>query len=144
MLVIDANVLVGELLRRRGQNLIRNPALMLYVTQWVLEETEYELTRRVTAMMNQNRSSQADGQNLLRVAMSIVENNITLVEESRYIHLETETRNRIPRDPNDWHTVALALEINAAIWTGDCDFLGCGCPTWTTQTLLIHLRNAGT
>ncbi|WP_367997203.1 PIN domain-containing protein [Planktothrix pseudagardhii] len=25
------------------------------------------------------------------------------------------------------------------MWTLDCDFLGCGCPTWTTETLLTQL-----
>jgi predicted nucleic acid-binding protein len=93
MLVVDTNILVGELLRQRGRQLIEHPAL-------------------------------------------------TLVAESSYSHLETEARNRIPRDPDDWHTVALALEMNTAIWTQDCDFLGCGCPTWTTETLLIQLRTA--
>jgi predicted nucleic acid-binding protein len=49
-----------------------------------------------------------------------------MVAQSNYIHLETEARNRIPRDSDDWHTVALALEMDAAIWTQDCDFLGVG------------------
>jgi len=29
--------------------------------------------------------------------------------------------------------------MSAAIWTLDKDFLGCGLPTWTTETLLTHL-----
>ncbi len=37
---------------------------------------------------------------------------------------------------------ALALAIEAAIWTSDNDFLGCGVATWTTDTLLTHLSNA--
>jgi predicted nucleic acid-binding protein len=72
----------------------------------------------------------------------VINTKINIIEESVYIHLETEARNRIPRDPNDWSTVALALVLNAAIWTQDCDFLGCGCPTWTTETLLTQLTVA--
>lgn len=44
-----------------------------------------------------------------------------------------------PRDPNDWATVALALTLASGILTGDSDFLGCGCPTWTVETLLQEL-----
>lgn len=140
ILAIDANVLVGELLRQRGRDLIANPRFTLYVTEQVLSETEYELRRRVTAMVSQGRASETDGENLLQIASNIIENNIILITEPNYIHLETEARNRIPRDPNDWSTVALALLMNAAIWTQDCDFLGCGCPTWTTETLLIQMQ----
>ena len=58
-----------------------------------------------------------------------------------YAPYETVARKRIPRDPNDWFTVALALAVDAAIWTMDNDFLGCGIATWTTNTLLIHLAS---
>lgn len=108
ILAIDANVLVGELLRQRGRDLIANPRFTLYVTEQVLSETEYELRRRVTAMVIQGRASESDGENLLQIAINIIVNNIILITEPNYIHLETEARNRIPRDPNDWSTVALA------------------------------------
>jgi hypothetical protein len=51
------------------------------------------------------------------------------------------SRPRIPRDPDDWPTVALALAVDAGIWTRDADFLGCGLPTWITETLLAHLED---
>lgn len=140
MLIVDANVLIGELLRQRGQNLIQNPVLMLYVTERVLDETQYEIRRRIPLMVSRSRLTEADAQLLLAQAIHLIETKITVVAESIYSHLETEARNRIPRDPDDWPTVALALAMNAAIWTQDCDFLGCGCPTWTTETLLIQLR----
>ncbi|NJM00632.1 MAG: hypothetical protein HC924_18495 [Synechococcaceae cyanobacterium SM2_3_2] len=35
---------------------------------------------------------------------------------------------------------ALALRLGADIWTQDADFLGCGIPTWTTETLMVHLE----
>ncbi len=71
--------------------------------------------------------------------MAIIETKIRLISISFYPHLETEARKRIPRDPNDWETVALALALPAVIWTEDYDFWGCGCPTWTTETLLLQL-----
>lgn len=142
MLIVDTNILVGELLRQRGRQLMRNPALTLYVTERIVDETQYELRQRVTSMVSRGRLSEAIGQGILEEAMSIIETDLMLVAQSNYSHLETTARNRIPRDPDDWYTVALALVMNAAIWTSDCDFLGCGCPTWTTETLLIQLRTS--
>ena len=34
----------------------------------------------------------------------------------------------------------IPYSLPAAIWTEDYDFFGCGCPTWTTQTLLLQLN----
>jgi predicted nucleic acid-binding protein len=141
-LVVDANILVSELLRQRGKELIQNPGLILYVTESVLSETSHELRERINAIIHKKGASEELGEKLLEAAQNVINTKINIIEESVYIHLETEARNRIPRDPNDWSTVALALVLNAAIWTQDCDFLGCGCPTWTTETLLTQLTVA--
>ncbi|MDJ0690039.1 MAG: PIN domain-containing protein [Xenococcaceae cyanobacterium MO_188.B32] len=69
----------------------------------------------------------------------MAEAKVFVVPHEVYAAYETIARNRIPRDPNDWFTVALALTLEAAIWTSDNDFLGCGVATWTTDTLLTHL-----
>lgn len=142
MLIVDTNILVGELLRERGQELIQNPALTLYATERILDETQYELKRRMVARVRRGRLTEATAQQILEPAMRLIQTSIVVVAQSNYSHLETTARNRIPRDPDDWYTVALALVMNAAIWTSDCDFLGCGCPTWTTETLLIQLRTS--
>ncbi|MCB8758669.1 PIN domain-containing protein [Planktothrix agardhii] len=141
-LVVDANILVSELLRQKGKELIQNPGLILYVTESVLSETSHELRKRINAIIHKKGASEELGEKLLEAAQNVINTKINIIEESVYIHLETEARNRIPRDPNDWSTVALALVLNAAIWTQDCDFLGCGCPTWTTETLLTQLTVA--
>ncbi|MGI8915588.1 MAG: PIN domain-containing protein, partial [Chloroflexota bacterium] len=52
-----------------------------------------------------------------------------------------KARARIPRDPDDWPTVAAALALGADIWTRDADFLGCGCATWVTETLIAELAS---
>lgn len=104
----------------------------------MLSETLHELRKRVAIIINQRQIPEAVGQTLLIAAETVIAENIQLVAEPEYIHLELESRNRIPRDLDDWHTVALALHLEAAIWTQDCDFLGCGCPTWTTETLLLR------
>src|SRR5699024_10040372 len=56
-----------------------------------------------------------------------------------YAHNELIARRRVPRDPHDWPPVALAMTLQAGILTGDHDFLGCGCPTWTVETLREEL-----
>jgi predicted nucleic acid-binding protein len=139
-LIVDTNILIAELLRQRGRELIQNPDLAIYATERVMDETQYELRRRVAIIVNQGRYSEATGQNVLESARHLIETKIMLVSEDTYTHLEAEARDRIPRDPDDWPTVAAALALQAAIWTQDCDFIGCGCPTWTTETLLLHLR----
>jgi predicted nucleic acid-binding protein len=139
-LIVDASVLVGELSRRRGQELVRLPELSLYVAEHAIDETYYELTKRVTAAINQGRYTTATGQYILESARESLDNHITVIAQSVYTPFEAEARDRIPRDPNDWPTVAAALTLEAAIWTQDPDFLGCGCPTWTTETLLIRLN----
>ncbi len=79
------------------------------------------------------------GQSLLTDAIALAEAKVAIVYHEVYLSYETVARNRIPRDPNDWFTVALALAVGAGIWTLDNDFLGCGVATWTTDTLLTHL-----
>jgi len=138
-LVVDANVLVGELLRTRGRELLRIPEFRLFAAEKVLDETRYELQRRVILMKKQGRIGEITEGELQSLATGIINNYITLVAPSLYNSLETEARKRIPRHPDDWHTVALALALPAAIWTQDNDFFGCGCPTWTTETLLLQL-----
>ena len=55
---------------------------------------------------------------------------------------ETVARRRVPRDQRDWPPVALALALDAGILTADADFLGCGCATWTVDTLAAELAAA--
>ena len=45
------------------------------------------------------------------------------------------------RDPNDWQALALALQLECAIWTEDQDFFGTGIATWTTNTVEIYLKS---
>ncbi len=64
---------------------------------------------------------------------------IEVAPRDTYASLEETALRRVPRDPRDWPTVALVLD--AAILTGDNDFLGCGCPTWTVETLRHELES---
>ncbi len=64
-LVVDANILVAELIRKRGRDLVVHPALELYIAQMAWEETCHELGKRVEKMVQKGVFSQEVGQNLL-------------------------------------------------------------------------------
>ncbi|MBV8883503.1 MAG: hypothetical protein JO235_05810 [Chroococcidiopsidaceae cyanobacterium CP_BM_RX_35] len=138
-LVVDANILVAELIRQRGRELIVHPELELYMAEKAWDEARYELNKRVAKMVQKGIFSQDSGQILLVDAMALAEVKVSLIPHKVYASRETIARARIPRDLDDWPTVALALVMSAAIWTLNKDFLGCGLPTWTTDTLLTHL-----
>ncbi len=140
-LVVDANVLVGELLRRRGRELIARPTLRLTITERAWDEARHELRRRAADMARHGRVQSGSGAELFAAALALAELHVAPAAADAYAHLETEARRRIPRDPDDWPTVALALALDAAIWTHDNDFLGCGVATWTTDTLLAQLAS---
>jgi len=138
--VVDASVLVAELLRRRGRELFAHPDLQCVVAEEQWEEARHELQKRVAAIVGQGCLSSEQGERLLGVVHDFVEDDvIEVVPRTFYEHMERAARRRVPRDANDWAPVALALALNVAILTGDHDFLGCGCPTWTVETLTTEL-----
>lgn len=58
-----------------------------------------------------------------------------------YGNFEDVARERLGgRDPEDWPVLAAALAIGCPIWTEDTDFFGCGVPTWTTNRVVLFLR----
>ena len=140
-LAVDANILIAELIRVRGRKLIANPKLELYMAEQAWEETTYELNKRIQIMIEKQVFSSTIGHNLLGNAVKLAELRVSLIPHEIYASYQTEAMRRIPRDPNDWYTVALALTLDANIWTLDKDFFGCGIAIWTTETLLSHLAN---
>jgi predicted nucleic acid-binding protein len=138
-LVIDANILVGELLRKRGQQLLRNQNLELHITEQALSETRHEFAKRLGTIAQTNQLT-AETSRLLTENASEITENINVIPESEYAFLLELALKRIPRDPDDAPTVALALLLEADIWTLDSDFLGCGIATWTTETLLLEIQ----
>jgi predicted nucleic acid-binding protein len=141
-LIVDANVLVAELLRSRGQELLAHPELQIVIADYVWGEAEHELRKRLTARFLRDGLGTEPVEPFLIGTTAVVYQRVSRMSETFYNRHETVARRRIPRDPDDWHTVALALaygSYSADIWTYDSDFLGCGIATWTTETLLAHL-----
>ena len=126
-LVVDANILVGELLRVRGRELVADPRTELFIAARTWNETQYELRKRATLFAE--RRGVAALQDLLERAIEVAEAHVTVVGPDEYAEYEEEARRRMPRDPDDWPTVAGALTLEADIWTADGNFLGCGVAT---------------
>lgn len=138
-LAADASALVAESLRARGEHIIKHDDLDIYIAVPTWSEVEHELGRRLTLMVQQGRLEPVRRERVLAETLAALSNNFTIVTEAEYGQHEAEARDRIPQDPNDWPTIALALALGTSIWTADQDFFGCGVPVWTTQTLLLHL-----
>jgi predicted nucleic acid-binding protein len=144
IVVADASVLVGELLRQRGRELLLHPNLRVLVAEHQWEETEHELSQRLEILESRAIVTAAQRRVLEQSVRHLIDvRAIEIVPRDTYASLEETALRRVPRDPRDWPTVALAIVLDAAILTGDNDFLGCGCPTWTVETLRRELEPAG-
>lgn len=138
--MVDASTLVSELLRDRGRELLASEALDLYVPAWMWEESSHELWRRLQIRVSRGLSERV-ATRYWRAAMRLKDSSVAEVPEEFYADLKDEALRRLPRDPNDWQVVALALWLDD-ILTGDEDFLGCGLATWTVDTLIVQLQHS--
>lgn len=139
-LVVDASVLVAEVLRARGRALLAHPRLDLVLAADTLSETEHELRQRVSLLVQLGHLEATLAERLLDEALATVAARVTLVPSEAYANHLEEAQRRIPRDPRDAPAVALAMVLGCGIWTADRDFFGRGLPIWTTDTLLRYLE----
>lgn len=142
IVVVDASVLVAELLRERGRDLFRHPELRSVVAQDQWEETQHELPKRSKRIVERGHLSQAQVDLLLSDVEDLFSSRtIEIILSSAYEEKKELALRRVPRDPKDWAPVALAMTMDAGILTRDGDFLGCGLPTWTVETLRLELES---
>lgn len=134
-LVIDASSAVAEALRARGLALFRDARLELYMSEAAWSETRHELRRRVGVIATRQRLSADEQEALYGTALGTLETCLHIIPAEAYAPLETTARARIPADPDDWPSVALALALEIGIWTEDRDFFGSGLATWRTPIL---------
>jgi hypothetical protein len=140
MVIADASVLVTELARARGLALFLDSRLRADVAEEQWSEAQYEIDRRLDLRAARGHLSDDQRERIQGDIRSILDRgSIEIARSQAYAHLESIARRRIPRVPNDWPTVALALALDAGILTNDYDFFGCGCPTWTVETLRAEL-----
>ena len=65
---------------------------------------------------------------------------VQVVENSVLVSAKEEALARI-RDKDDWAALALALQLECAIWTEDQDFFGIGIAIWSTNTVERYLES---
>lgn len=103
IVVADASVLVAELLRTRGRELLRHPDLRVMVAEDQWNETEYELARRVEIISEEGRLTPKQAQQLHEAIQAFMgERVIEIIPRAFYAHREAVARRRVPRDPHDW------------------------------------------
>jgi predicted nucleic acid-binding protein len=136
MLVIDANILLRAVLGVRVRSLVETycgDVPMFVPAHCVAEVREY-----LPALCAKRNWDMAPSLALLDALLLL----IRVVEPGFYADFEDQAKRRIgSRDINDWPVVALALSLDASIWTEDADFFGSGLATWTTETVEIYLSN---
>ncbi len=134
-LVVDTNVLVGDLLRLAGRKRIADERLELFIPQQQMQEATVEIPRRVAAFAGKHGLGDDAVGELIGALLWAIAANVVVVDEAVYAGYEDEARARSDRDPDDWPLVACALALDGAVWTHDQDLFGTGVASWTTTTL---------
>jgi len=136
ILVLDANIMLRAVLGVRVRSLIEKYAenVSLFIPSACVAEVKDYLP----SLCVRRNWDAAAAANLLDSLLALVRT----VEQGFYSDFEESAKRRIGvRDIDDWPIVALALALDAEIWTEDSDFFGSGIATWTTDTVEIYLRN---
>lgn len=114
-LVVDASILVAEMLRARGRALVRHHALDLVIAAETWSETRHELRKRMNLLVELGHFEAPLAEQLLDDALTTITTRVTLVPPDLYTKKLLEARRRIPRDPRDAPSVALALALDCGI-----------------------------
>ena len=138
-LVCDASTAVAEVLRQRGLRLFQDDGLELYMSEAAWSETRHELAKRVAIVAERHGLMADERDALLSNAIATLNASLNVVPTEAYAPFEATARGRIPQDPSDWPSVALALAIDVGVWTEDRDFFGSGLATWRTPILSHYL-----
>jgi predicted nucleic acid-binding protein len=140
-LIADTNVVVGELLRTRGRYLLEHQYITWFVTEEIASEVHHEVRRRLAAITARHGTATAAAAETGADMLQLFDTITQIVPQAAYEPLLPLAAGRIG-DPDDQPTVALALTINAGIWTLDRDFFGIGLPVWSTDVLLRHVATS--
>ncbi|MEY4354549.1 MAG: hypothetical protein RLZZ609_2790 [Cyanobacteriota bacterium] len=133
-LVLDANILIRACLGVRVRALIADFAHE--VDFYVAEANAAEAAGYIGELATRRGLDPQICQEAFLSLMGVVQ----VVDTPLIEGAKDEALKRI-RDPADWPALALALQLECAIWTEDQDFFGTGVATWTTATVERYLGN---
>jgi predicted nucleic acid-binding protein len=134
-LVVDSNILVRAVLEKRVRDVIEEFAerVAFFLPEAAYAEAEEHLPALVI-------KRGGDPEKALRLLCTLRSLMVPIGSEV-YGEFESEARRRLAaRDPEDWPILASALAFVCPIWTEDTDFFGCGAATWTSDRVLMLLR----
>jgi predicted nucleic acid-binding protein len=136
ILVVDAMVLISAVIGEATPKLIQTliPQVNLYAPEHAFEEAE----KHLPTILRKRDTSDEDVRAVLET-LEQLKKVIASVPKEDYSHLQNKASQRISRDPKDWSCVALALLLNAPIWTRDTDYFGTGLAIWTNETVELYL-----
>jgi predicted nucleic acid-binding protein len=135
ILVLDANILLRAVF---GQRVIQLLEKYEGSTVFCVPDVCIEEARRYIADLAERRGiPEKEALAVLGRVGEIVQP----VDRSLYEELRETAQERVGlRDPDDWPVAAVALLLDAPIWTEDQDFFGSGIATWTTDRIELYLR----
>lgn len=133
-LVLDANILIQAVLGRRVRGILEaySDRVRFFAT-----EAAFADAREYLPMLLRRRGID------VQAAMEVLDRIGAIVqpiEMEEYREFEQLARQRV-RDVDDWQVLALALALNAPVWTEDADFFGSGVATWTTDRVEVFLKS---
>lgn len=136
LIVLDTNILIRAVLANRVPNLLEK---YNYNCNFVTPAGCYdELNDHLPKILQKRNLSFEPFSEAIEKLTKVV---IPLTQEI-YREYEYEAKRRIEeRDLKDCTIVALALSLNAPIWTEDQDFFGIGIATWNTRNVEIYLSS---
>ena len=115
LLVVDASTLVAEVLRRRGRDLLATPSLDLVAAAEAWAETQHELQKRGRLLVQHRRIGTELADQLQAEVTAVMTAHVRLASQEVYADRLPEAGWRIPRDPRDIPSVALALALDCGI-----------------------------
>jgi predicted nucleic acid-binding protein len=134
-LVVDANILVRAVLGKRVREVTEGYAES--VSFFLPEVAYFEAEEHLAALVTKHGGDSEKALSFLRSLRGLT----VLIGREVYEEFEAEARERLgTRDPEDWPILTSALALGCAVWTEDTDFFGCGVATWTSDRVLMYLR----
>jgi predicted nucleic acid-binding protein len=134
-LVLDANILLRAVFGQRVRELLEayEDEVGFYSPDVCFDDAR----KYIPNISARRKIEPALGLTVLDEVSHLVES----VDRSLYEEYEKVARERVlPRDPDDWPIVSVALLLDFPIWTEDQDFFGSGVATWTTDRVELYLR----
>ena len=130
--VADANVLLSAAIGKAALRVLTDFSVEVHACRFNCEEVEEYLPSLATKY---------------RLAHEVVEMQWRLLplhihDEADYAAQLEHARSLLAkRDPDDAHSLALAMTLNLPLWSNDKDLDGYGITRHTTAKLLVLLRN---